>query len=200
MDKNSKMRHYIMNAQAFVQEIIKLHETCILRWKNSTVMIESTDFLKIVEENHAFNYQLWLAEDEARRDDLGFEHVYRAKRHIDQLNQKRNDCVEMLDRALVVLLSPSKEPSCPINSETPGMMIDRLSILALKQYHMHLQTDHPEASLDHKERCTEKLNIIKAQLTQVASCLEIFICEIQTQIRTFRLYQQHKMYNDPSYL
>lgn len=189
-----------MNAQDFVQEISKLHESCIPRWKSGAVIIESTDFLKIVEENHAFNYQLWTTEDEARRDDLGFEHVYHAKRHIDQLNQTRNDCVEMMDRALVVLLSPSKDPSCPVNSETPGMMIDRLSILALKQYHMNLQTLRSDASAEHKDRCMEKLKIIREQLKQLASCLEIFIYEIQTQIRTFRLYQQHKMYNDPSYL
>lgn len=191
-----------MKANIFVQEITDLHQTAIPRWKTEgkvTLSPQQSDFLKIAEENHGFNYQLWLAEDEARRDDLGFEHVYHAKRSIDHFNQQRNDRMEMLDRALVALLNPCDGTECPVHSETPGMIIDRLSILALKQYHMQLQTTRMDASSQHREHCQKKLAIITAQLTQLTQCLEHLIQEVQTKTRTFHLYYQYKMYNDPSY-
>src|SRR5690606_8526803 len=89
-------------------------------------------FFRLVEENHLRNFSLWHEEDIARRDDIGFEAVSRAKRNIDRFNQERNNFAEEMDKAIVNALAPA-ETGCPRNSETPGMIIDRLSILALKE-------------------------------------------------------------------
>jgi hypothetical protein len=75
------------------------------------------------------NYLLWHEEDKARRDDQGYEFVYRAKRNIDRWNQRRNDCIERIDTWFAER-SPAFSEGTPMNSETPGMIIDRLSILA----------------------------------------------------------------------
>lgn len=177
--------------------ITALHKQCIVHWKAHGVQFQHTEFYQLVEENHAFNYKLWHAEDKARRDDLGFEFVYQAKREIDTSNQLRNNKMESMDEWLFHRLKPTQEQGCPVHSESPGMIIDRLSILALKSYHMELQTQRPDTSEEHKNNCTNKLATIHRQLDQLALCLEQLIEEIQAQKRTFRIYHQFKMYNDP---
>lgn len=176
--------------------IMTLHETSIKRWKKAeNIDFQATDFLAIVEQNHAFNYQLWHAEDKARREDMGHTFVYEAKRQIDGFNQKRNDCMEAMDDALIAALKPLSHAVCPVHSETPGMMIDRLSILALKQYHMAEQATRDSADEMHRAQCFDKLQIIEAQAKQLASCLLILLEEVAEKKRTFRVYRQFKMYN-----
>lgn len=177
--------------------IMALHKERILHWKAKGVMHEHTDFLQLVEENHAFNYQLWHAEDRARREDMGFEFVYQAKREIDFCNQQRNNRMEAMDEWLFLQLKPEQGGSCPVHSESPGMMIDRLSILSLKAYHMALQTVREEADAVHKKNCTAKLDVIQQQLDQLGRCLDQLFDEVLIKKRTFRVYHQHKMYNDP---
>jgi hypothetical protein len=178
--------------------IIKLQSLCIPTWEHSGIEYKERDFYQLVEENHAFNYQLWHAEDRARRDDKGYEFVYLAKREIDSFNQQRNNRMEAMDEWLFHELHPAPSNQCPVHSESPGMMIDRLSILALKSYHMALQTKRMEASQEHRQLCTQKLATIHAQLQQLASCFDAFIQEVRQRTRTFRVYHQFKMYNDPS--
>src|SRR3954464_15223061 len=80
------------------------------------------DLTLLAAENHRRNFDLWHVEDEARRDDLGFNHVYKAKRSIDRLNQERNDFIQRMDEWFMNHLQPPRD-GCPLNSETPGMMI-----------------------------------------------------------------------------
>ncbi len=178
--------------------IAALHRECIINWTNTSVTLSRRDFLAIVEENHAFNYQLWHAEDRARRDDLGFEFVYQAKREIDHCNQQRNNRVETMDEWLFKQLQPPIPSACPVHSETPGMMIDRMSILALKSYHMALQTTRTDVDKAHRETCQNKLHIINEQQTQLQDCVDQLFQAICNKTRTFRVYHQFKMYNDPS--
>lgn len=178
--------------------ITTLHKQCIIQWKSSGVTHQHQDFYRLVEENHAFNFQLWHAEDRARREDMGYEFVYHAKREIDQCNQARNNRMEAMDEWLFKLLQPSTLTNCPVNSESPGMMIDRLSILSLKSYHMALQTERQDVDESHRTNCRNKLTVIHQQIAQLALCLSQFIDEIRTQQRTFRVYHQFKMYNDPA--
>ncbi|MCH9756128.1 MAG: DUF4254 domain-containing protein [Gammaproteobacteria bacterium] len=178
-----------------VSDILALHRETIVRWKASEVSLKASGFLAIVEQNHAFNYQLWHAEDKARREDMGHTFVYHAKREIDGYNQKRNDCMEAMDDYLMTLLNPAGPDVCSVHSETPGMMIDRLSILALKHYHMAEQTQRQEVDVEHREICLQKLRVIDAQLTQLAVCLEVLLKETENKTRTFRVYRQFKMYN-----
>lgn len=178
--------------------ITALHKNCIIQWKSSGIKHQHKDFYRLVEENHAFNYQLWHAEDRARRDDMGYEFVYQAKREIDQCNQARNNRMEAMDEWLFNLLQPAEFTHCPVHSESPGMIIDRLAILALKSYHMALQTERQDVDETHRQNCANKLAIIQHQLEQLALCLGQLLDEVQTKKRTFRIYHQFKMYNDPS--
>ena len=124
-------------------EIAKLQTELTASWHHVGPKAEGEGLIFLIQQNHLRNFQLWHEEDVARRDDLGFEAVYRAKRNIDRFNQERNNFVEEMDQAIVAALQPPTA-GCPRNSETPGMMIDRLSILALKEYHMHEEAARTE--------------------------------------------------------
>lgn len=183
----------------FIDNIQALHHDSILYWKEAGVITgRYSDFLTLVEENHAFNFQLWHAEDRARRDDKGYKFVYQAKREIDHFNQQRNNRMEAMDQWLFTLLKPTDANECPVHSETPGMIIDRLSILALKAYHMHLQIYRHDVDDTHRHTCQHKLLVIQAQQKQLYACLRQLIQEIRAKTRTFRVYHQFKMYNDPT--
>ncbi len=188
-----------MNLQKFAQEITKLHADCIRQWKREEqINLQHEGLLRLAEENHAFNYQLWHAEDRARREDQGYEFVYNAKREIDHCNQQRNNRMEAMDQTLFKKLNPPAPTSCSVHSETPGMMIDRLSILALKYYHMGLQVVREDATPEHQQMCNNKLQVIEQQKTQLEICLDELLREILNKTRTFRVYHQFKMYNDPT--
>ncbi|MSU72844.1 MAG: DUF4254 domain-containing protein [Opitutus sp.] len=158
---------------------------------------EAADLLRLAGENHRRNFDLWHAEDEARRDDLGAAHVYRTKRAIDRLNQERNDFIQRMDEWLINELHPPTA-GCPLNSETPGMMIDRLSILALKSYHMAVEAERTEATPEHRQKAAQKLAIINRQRGDLQACLQELPDDIARGRRTFRVYFQFKMYNDPT--
>jgi len=177
---------------------ITLHKECIERWKKTAVDYKQTGIYQLAEENHAFNYQLWHAEDRARRDDMGPEYVYQAKREIDGFNQQRNNRMEAMDEWFFHKLQPAAPTQCSVHSETPGMIIDRLSILSLKSYHMALQTIRTDVNDEHKKNCTKKLETINQQLAQLTLCLEQLLEEVERKVRTFRVYHQFKMYNDPN--
>ncbi|MFC3909861.1 DUF4254 domain-containing protein [Legionella dresdenensis] len=187
-----------MSVNVPVKTIPSLHQNSIIRWKETGVVLCQVDFLGLVEENHSFNYQLWHAEDRARRDDMGFEFVYQAKREIDRCNQERNNRMEAMDEWLFTRLDPAGAETCPVHSETPGMMIDRLSILALKAYHMDLQVNRQDVDEVHRQNCQRKVKVIQAQQQQLFSCLEELLKQVKAKKRTFRVYHQFKMYNDPN--
>ncbi len=187
-----------MNGLNPENDIAALHSECIIKWKQAGIRLNHANFLRLVEENHAFNYQLWHAEDRARRDDFGHEMVCMAKREIDQCNQQRNNRMEAMDEWLFKQLQPAPHAQCPVHSETPGMMVDRLSIMSLKAYHMALQTNRNDVDEAHRQRCLGKLHTIEAQQKQLLHCLEQLLQEVENKTRTFRVYHQFKMYNDPT--
>ncbi len=153
--------------------------------------------IRLAGENHRRNFDLWHTEDEARRDELGPDHVYRAKRAIDRFNQERNDFIQRIDEWMIHELFPPGA-DCPLNSETPGMMIDRLSILALKSYHMGIEARRENASSTHRENAARKLTVIDQQIRDLTSCLQALFDDIAAGRRTFKVYFQFKMYNDPT--
>lgn len=181
-----------------VTNIASLQRECILLWKEKGITLHHDHFLRLVEENHAFNFQLWHAEDRARREDSGHEWVYLAKREIDHCNQQRNNRMESMDEWLFHALKPAAHTECPVHSETPGMMVDRLSILALKAFHMALQTQRTDVDEAHRQTCWVKFQTIEAQQQQLLHCLASLLQEVNHKTRTFRVYHQFKMYNDPS--
>lgn len=158
---------------------------------------DAAGFSGLVAQNHLRNFQLWHEEDVARRNDLGFERVFQAKRAIDKYNQERNNFIEEMDKVLVAALQPA-ESGCPRNSETPGMIIDRLSILALKEFHMREEAERKDASASHREACAPKLARILRQRGDLMQSLAELLADVAARRRTFAVYYQFKMYNDPA--
>jgi len=152
-----------------------------------------------IEANHRYNTLLWREEDKARRTDVDACEIAASKRLIDQYNQKRNDAIEALDEAILSELG-SVEPAtnARLNSETAGAMIDRLSILALKIFHMHAQTERSDASPNHIDACRTKLERLNIQRRDLMACLDDLLTEAASGQAYFKLYRQFKMYNDPS--
>lgn len=186
-----------MNTDILIDEILNFHQNSIKTWKNTDITLALQGLMSAVEANHVFNYKLWHAEDRARRQDMGDAFVVAAKREIDACNQQRNNQMEKMDEYFIQTLEPASYLETKVHSETPGMMIDRLSILALKIYHMDIQAKRQDVDTQHQQSCQEKLIQLQAQREQLAKCLKDLIQEVQAKTRTFRVYKQHKMYNDP---
>jgi hypothetical protein len=186
-----------MNPEILIDEILDFHQNTINNWKNTPLTLSAQGLMAAIEANHAFNFKLWHAEDRARRQDMGDAFVVAAKREIDSCNQNRNNQMEKIDEYFIQTLEPASHLTTQVHSETPGMMIDRLSILALKIYHMDIQAKRDDVDSSHQQTCQEKLQQLQAQRRQLADCLKTLVQEIQNKTRTFRVYKQHKMYNDP---
>jgi hypothetical protein len=159
-----------------------------------------SEWLGLVERQHRANFDLWHIEDEARNPGASDAEIARVKRQIDRTNQQRNDLIEELDRAIQDWLKAHglPNPDAPLNSEPPGMMIDRLSILALKIYHTREEAERRNAPAGHAELNRERLAILEEQRADLAGCLDALWQETLGGRRRFKLYQQLKMYNDPT--
>ena len=144
------------------------------------------------------NFDLWHEEDKARDPRASDSVIANVKRNIDRLNQMRNDTIEMLDVNILEFLNKDLPENLPINSETPGSIVDRLSIAALKIYHMGEQTRRVDVTKEHIEQCTEKLKILKEQAKDLQNCLGVLIDDLLAGRKRMKLYRQMKMYNDPS--
>ena len=160
----------------------------------------SAQWLAAVARQHRANFDLWHIEDEARAPGATDAELAAVKRRIDRANQLRNDLAEELDRILLAWLAKRglPNPEAPLNSESPGLIVDRLSILALKIYHTREEAQRPDAPQGHAERNRERLAVLDAQRTDLAACLDALWCETLSGSRRFKLYRQLKMYNDPS--
>jgi hypothetical protein len=152
-----------------------------------------------IADNHRQNRLLWDEEDLARRRNVPDSAIAGNKRNIDRHNQERNDAIERVDEHLVQLLSAVQPgPDARLNSETPGAMIDRLSILSLRIHHMKLQAERKDVDRAHVEACLAKLNRLVEQRTDLAACLERLLAEAARGESYFKVYRQFKMYNDPA--
>ncbi len=144
---------------------------------------------------HRANFELWHEEDKARVPGVPDAEIAGVKRAIDGLNQRRNDLMEKMDAWLMERLE--QDPVTPLHSETPGLMIDRLSILALKIYHTREETHRESATEAHRVRNVERLALLEEQRGDLAMCLDALWAEVLGGRRRFKLYRQMKMYNDP---
>jgi hypothetical protein len=183
-------------------DIVELHDRLTLAWHRPNEMAEAggADWIAAVERQHRANFDLWHIEDEARTPGASDSQIAAVKRRIDQTNQIRNDLAEELDRMLLAWLEQRglPRPGAPLQSESPGLMIDRLSILALKIYHTREEAQRPAAPAGHAERNRERLAILEEQRSDLASCLDELWRETLLGDRRFKIYHQLKMYNDPS--
>jgi hypothetical protein len=182
--------------------ITRLHDQLTARWHADPDAdpAQTDPFLALVARQHRANFDLWHIEDEARRPGAAAEEIAGVKRRIDGTNQTRNDLAERLDEALLQHLAARGLPNseAPIHSESPGLIIDRLSILALKIYHTREEADRPDAPPGHAERNRSRLAVLKEQRADLAACLKCLWDETLAGTRRFKLYRQLKMYNDPS--
>lgn len=159
-------------------------------------------FLALCLAEHRANFRLWHVEDEARRRDVGPEVIAGCKRRIDALNQERNDCIERLDEMLVALLAPLMPAPVPDmearhNTESAGMALDRLSILALKVFHMEEQTRREDVDEAHRAACANKLAVLEEQRADLLRALRELLLEYAEGRKRPKVYFQFKMYNDP---
>jgi hypothetical protein len=152
-----------------------------------------------VEVNHQYNTLLWNEEDKARRTDVDAAEIAASKHLIDHYNQCRNDAVEAIDEAVLAQLGDRAHASdARLNSETIGAMIDRLSILSLKIFHMREQTQRADAGDGHVEACRYKLERLTRQRADLGACLDQLLADALAGRAYFKVYRQFKMYNDPT--
>lgn len=193
------------------QAIVELHDQRTRAWhladpqprqsvERSAAAADAAEWAALVAGQHRANFDLWHIEDEARRPGATDAELAAVKRRIDTTNQLRNDLAEELDRALIAWLAQRGLPNeaAPLNSETPGLIIDRLSILALKIYHTGEEAARANAPQGHAERNRERLRILEEQRADLAGCLDALWSETLAGTRRFKLYRQLKMYNDPA--
>src|ERR1039457_5269961 len=131
-------------------------------------------WLHSLTRHHRANFDLWHIEDEARTPGATDTALADVKRRIDTTNQLRNDLAEDLDHALVDWLAPQglANPAAVLHSESPGLMIDRLSIQALKIYHTCEECERPGTAEGHSARNRDRLNILEEQRADLAACLD----------------------------
>lgn len=177
-----------------------LHRSWTKEWHGEMQMNETDSPWVAIQRNHRFNFLLWHEEDIARRDDIPAERIREAKRNIDQFNQRRNNSMEEIDEWILGELGESRlaERNAKLHSETPGMMVDRLSIMALKEFHMDEQARRADVGADHISKCLAKVRILVEQQADLTNCLAELLLEISSGKKRFKLYRQLKMYNDPS--
>jgi hypothetical protein len=152
--------------------------------------------LELVLTHHQVNFDLWHQEDKAREPAASDSAIAKVKRNIDARNQNRNDLIEAMDHVLLAAAGRQKA-TAPLNSESPGLMLDRLSILALKVYHTGEETRRASATAAHRKRNRDRLALLEQQRTDLAGCLNALWKETLGGKRRFKLYRQMKMYNDP---
>jgi hypothetical protein len=183
-------------------EIVELQDRLTHRWHEpaEAVVIPFGDWLALVAKQHRANFDLWHIEDEARAPGASDEQIAAVKRRIDQTNQLRNDLAEELDRKLLRWLGERGLPKADaaLNSESPGLIIDRLSILALKIYHTREEAQRSNAPEGHGERNRERLRVLEEQRADLADCLNTLWEDTLHGKRRFKIYRQMKMYNDPA--
>ena len=170
-----------------------------------------TDDVDAVKPNHYENNSLeqilydknwidtvqWHLEDIIRDENIDPVKALEIKRRIDASNQKRTDLVEFIDSwFLNKYKDTTPNADAKINTETPAWAVDRLSILALKVYHMDLEANRASASDEHREKCQMKLNTLLEQKKDLSSAIDQLLNDIENGLVKIKTYKQMKMYND----
>ncbi len=169
-------------------------------WHGTGAGKPANPFMALIQEEHRRNFDLWHEEDKARAPDATDAQIATVKRSIDKLNQQRNDHIEKLDEFLYAQLLARKVSApedAPWNSETPGSVIDRLSILSLKVFHMREQTERLDATPAHIQKSRERLTVLTRQHEDLTAALQVLFNELFAGRKQMKIYRQFKMYNDP---
>ncbi len=141
----------------------------------------------------------WHFEDIIRDPKIDPAEALVLKRRIDKSNQDRTDLVEQIDTYFREKYADVRVlPDARINTESPAWAVDRLSILALKIYHMREQAERPDASADHRAKCQAKLGVLLEQQVDLSTAIDQLLEDIEAGRKYMKVYRQMKMYNDPA--
>lgn len=141
----------------------------------------------------------WHFEDIIRDPEIDPVEALALKRRIDKSNQDRTDLVELIDSYFLDKYKDIKVlPNARINTESPAWAIDRLSILALKIYHMQQEAERTDTSEEHRQQATQKLNVLLTQREDLSTAIEELLQDIASGEKYMKVYKQMKMYNDPA--
>ena len=139
----------------------------------------------------------WHLEDIIRDPNINANEGMNIKRRIDSSNQDRTDMVEKLDDYYISIFRDSlPKETATINTESPGWVIDRLSILCLKIWHMKEQVERKDTTESHKKTCEAKLSILLIQKEDLINSFDLLLDEYQEGTKRIKVYRQMKMYND----
>ena len=189
-----------MPKQIDALSIVQFHDAmlALLDWPDDASDAPE-DVWEWIAANHRFNCLLWSEENHARRIDVDAADIGASKRLIDCHNRQRNDAVEAIDAALLAQLSSvAQADTARLSSETAGAMIDRLSILSSKIFHMRQQTRRGHPSVAEVDTCCATLHRLLLQRHDLACCLNQLWREAQLGIAYFKVYRQASMHNDSS--
>lgn len=141
----------------------------------------------------------WHFEDIIRDPNIEPVSALTLKRRIDKSNQDRTDLVELVDS---YFLDKYKDvtilPDATINTESPAWAVDRLSILALKIYHMQQEVDRTDTTKEHHDQCAAKLAVLLQQREDLSTAIDQLLGDIEAGRKYMKVYKQMKMYNDPA--
>ena len=141
----------------------------------------------------------WHFEDIIRDPHIDPVEALNLKRRIDRSNQDRTDLVEQIDSYFRQKYSGVKVlDDARINTESPAWAVDRLSILALKIYHMREQVERNDATPEHRAKCQSKLDVLLEQQVDLSTAIDQLLDDIEAGRKYMKVYRQMKMYNDPA--
>ena len=141
----------------------------------------------------------WHYEDIIRDPNIAAENGILLKRKIDRSNQERTDLVEKIDDYYIELFkNVNYSNESKLNTESPGWVVDRISILCLKIYHMQEQTERKDVSEEHVNNCIKKLSVLKEQQEDLSQSFNELLDDLENGVKKIKVYRQMKMYNDSS--
>ena len=183
----------------FQQVIDDYHLQDFVQAKKSNPYSNHKSFEKMIYDKCWIDTVQWHLEDIIRKPDISPKEALQIKRKIDSSNQDRTDFVEELDDYFFKNFSNSSPSNEAIlNTETPAWAIDRLSILALKIYHMNDEANRKSASRDHRQKCAAKLDTLISQRINLSKAIDQLLENISKGSVIISTYKQMKMYNDES--
>ena len=184
-----------------VKQITDLHRATVAGWHQHDINNTYDGFLEIVCRQHSFNFLLWHEEDIARSQDVDDSRIAQVKRAIDGYNQQRNDWIEKIDDSITEQLAALRVPhaaDAPLNTETPGSVMDRLSILALRIYHLDEQARRDDVTAEHLRSVERKIAVCLEQHDDLSTSLDQLRADLLAGRKRHKTYRQMKMYNDPA--
>jgi hypothetical protein len=180
--------------------VVAFHDACLAApaWPEQSPATPPGPLWSFISTIHATNTRHWREEDLARRRRVSDAEIAANKRAIDCFNQNRSDAIEKCDELWIDALQDAMAGAPRLSSETPGMMVDRLSILALKIRAMREQSMREDVDESHRAACRARLARLVEQREDLAGCLDALIADCLAARARFKVFRQFKMYNDPT--